>query len=288
MNDLDRYLDRFGRTLEEAAHAADATPARRRRRLLVLLAGPVALAAITAVLLLLPGGQTTRRLDVIAEARAALQPQAGQLTHLVVRQRIAPTPGRRGSVTAPPITSEQWSATGPVRWRITYINPSNVRPHPGDRVESAYADGVEEDYDRRRNRLRRVTGLGVHSAPAAYPLGTDPVATLRSMLAQGKLRDAGTTKIGDRDVRRFLGSRTRRFGDVVARGSVEYFVDPQTFAPVRARFQPPLPQPVNERLFVVLDFQTFERLPLTAESAELLEIHPDPGVAVREIRARRP
>jgi hypothetical protein len=285
---LDRYLDDFGRTLEDAARKR---PRRARRpRRLPLLAGSAALAAaaITAVLLLLPGSTTPRRLDVIAEARAALAPQAGELTHLVVRQHAEVAPGARGvSVSAPPITIEQWSATGPVRWRMTYINPPNAFPHPEERVEVAYADGVETSYNRARNALRRVTGLGTHSAPAAYPLGTDPIATLRSMLAHGRLRDAGPATIGGRAVRRLLGTRTRALGKQRFTGTVEYDIDPTTFAPVRAKLQPPFPLLGANRIYEVLDFRRFERLPLTAATSELLKIHPDPGAKVRTIRSKR-
>lgn len=283
---LERYLDDFGRALQQAAAAP--SPKRAPRRRITLLAGPVVAAAlaISAVLLLLPGGTTPRRLDVIAEARAALQPQAGRLVHLVVRQHVL-DPHRPGyHVTAPPVTTEQWSATNPVRWRMSWTQPSNVGRTSGQPIEVAYADGTEETYHPKSNRLRRVTGLGRQVAPAAYPLGTDPVATLRSLLASGRLRDAGTTVVAGRPLRRLTGTRSRSFGKgqrVTA--PVAYYVDPTTYAPVRVRLGIPIPSKVP--IVVILDFQRFEQLPLTDANAGLLKIHPKPGATVRVTRANQ-
>jgi hypothetical protein len=283
---LDRYMDAFGDRLRDAA----TTAGRGRRPRLLLLAGPAVAAALalTALLLLLPGGSTTRRLDVVAEARAALQPQDGRLIHLVVRQHVV-DPHRPGfHVSAPPVTTEQWSATDPVRWRVAWVQPDNVVRNGGKPIEIAYADGAEETYYPRSNRLRRVTGVGHFSAPAAHPLGTDPVAALRSMLAAGRLRDDGAAEVDGRPVRRLVGTRSRTFDRRRVTVPVVYYVDPTTFAPVRARLGVPFPLKGDVPLTVVLDFRRFERLPLTPANAELLKIHPRPGADVREVRAKRP
>jgi hypothetical protein len=278
-------MNEFGRRLEEAA----AVPRRRRPRVL-LLAGPAVGAALvlTALLLLLPGGSTTRRLDVVAEARAALASQDDRLVHLVVAQHVEAAHPRADFHSAiPPVTTEQWSATAPVRWRVAYVNPPGVVRHGNQPVEVAYADGVEEEYHPDTNTLRRTTGTGAHSAPAAFPLGTDPVAQLRALLARGELHDAGATTIGGRDVRRLVGVRTREFNGKIATGRIEYDVDPTTYAPVRARIEPAFPIRESDRIVAVLDFRRFERLPLTAQSVAALKIHPKPGVRVHTTRARR-
>jgi hypothetical protein len=285
MNDhdpLDRYMNDFGRRLE----AATAVPRRRRPRVLLLAAPAVGAALVlTALLLLLPGGSTTRRLDVVAEARAALQPQDGALTHMVVAEHVETPPGaHRDRVFGLPFTGEQWSATDPVRWRMTYKNPENAQMHPGQPVEIAYADGTEEEFYPRLNHVRRYHGIGGQRAPAARPLGTDPIATLRAMLSRGALRDAGTMTLAGREVRRLVGTRTLHPPKSKPIASpVEYDVDPTTFAPVRARIGLPVPGDQAGRPTVVLDFRRFERLPLTPESAALLKIHPRPGASVTEI-----
>jgi hypothetical protein len=286
---LDRYMDAFGDRLRHTTTTTSESAKRRGPRVR-WLAGPIVTGAlaITALLLLLPGGSTTRRLDVIAEARAALQPQDGRLIHLVVRQHVV-DPHRPGfHVTAPPVTTEQWSATDPVRWRMAWVQPDNVAHNGGKPIEIAYADSAEETYYPRSNRLLRVTGLGRFSAPAAYPLGTDPVATLRSMLATSRLHDDGAAAIDGRPVRRLTGTRSRTFDKGRVTVPVVYYVDPTSFAPVRARLGVPMPADAGGGvpLTVVLDFHRFEQLPLTAANAELLKIHPRPGADVREVRAK--
>jgi hypothetical protein len=124
------------------------------------------------------------------------------------------------------------------------------------------------------------------AAPAhVYPLGADPVATLRSMLSSGRLRDAGETTVGGRTVHRLVGTRTRAFGTHRFVASFEYDVDLTTFAPVRARIQIPGPAGAD-RIFSILDFQSFERLPLTAANAKLLKVQPRPGAKVHTIRVK--
>lgn len=290
---LDRYLDAFGARLEAAAAPAPTATKRRFPRLALLAATATATAlAITAVALLLPGGTTTHRLDVVAEARAALAPKADELTHLVVRQRLAAAGSKGAKGFQPEFANEQWSATKPVRWRVTYEMPHNSTLHPGQKVEVAYAGGVEQEYFPDINHIRRVHGVKTLPAPAAYPLGTDPIAALRAMLAQGTVRDAGTTKAGDRDVRRLVGTRTRTVPGVNGRkptklvSDVQYDVDANTFAPVRARIEVP-PFPGSDPLYVVLDFDAFERIPLDAASEKLLRIQPKPGASITEIPTRR-
>jgi hypothetical protein len=293
-NDLDRYLDAFGARLEAAAapRVTPTTAPKRRvpRIALLVTAATITALAITAVALLLPGGTTTHRLDVVAEARAALTPHPDELTHLVVRQRITGDTGRAGI--QPEFLSEQWSATRPVRWRITYNMPPNSTNHPGRRVEVAYAGGVEREYYPGINHVRRTQGVRVHPAPAAYPLGTDPIATMRALLAQGTLRDSGTVKVGGREVRRLVGTRTHTFPNVKDRkptkvvNRVQYDVDPDSFAPVRARIEMPYPRGADP-LYVVLRFDAFERIPLNAESEKLLQVYPKPGATTTKIGAMR-
>jgi hypothetical protein len=285
---LDRYLDAFGARLEAAATAK---PRRRNPlRRAALIGGPVAALALTAVLLLLPGGTTPHRFDVVAEARAALAPHRGQLTHLVVRQHIASADGSAGHA-FPPFTLEQWSATKPVRWRVTYAMPHVSTTHPGERVEVAYARGVEQEYYPKSNHIRRSRGVAEHPAPAVSPLGTDPVAALRSLLAHGGVRDAGTARIGDRDVRRLVGTLAHRLttnkGQRTVKAAVEYDVDPATSAPVRARIQLAFRPHGARSLWAVFDFKAFERLPLTPESEKLLTVQPGPGVSITDLHRRR-
>ncbi|HWI75358.1 MAG TPA: hypothetical protein VNT55_25580, partial [Baekduia sp.] len=102
------------------------------------------------------------------------------------------------------------------------------------------------------------------------------------MLARGALRDAGTATVAGRTVHRLTGTRTRTFGDVTVDAKIEYDVDPDSFAPVRARVEQPIPIGDDARFTSVLEFLTYERLPLNADTAALLEIQPVGTPKVRD------
>ena len=293
---LERYLDDFGRTLKNAGAKTPSSSRRRQprwgrgRRAMTGAWMALAAAVVLVVLLSLPEGG--RRLDVVAEARAALG-QPGQLLHLVVRQSILPPPGAKHVGVPPPSIWEQWSTSTPPRWRLAFSYP-DPKQHPGTGtvgdahgpivgpVQFAYADGVQSTYYQQRNTVRRISGYADNGpaaqVPGATPLGNDPIATMRGMLSRHQLRDAGTATVAGRTVLRLLGERTRRFGKQAVTTTVEYDVAPDTFAPVQARVEVAFPFPAPGRPArypsTVLRFLTFERSPLTPANRRLLEIQP--------------
>jgi hypothetical protein len=298
---LKRYLDDFGAQLERAARA----PVRRRprRRPLIALAGGVTAAGLLIALVLLgaPGGSS--RLNLVAQARAALTPP-GRLVHAIVTQRLEVAPGHPDvHVSAPPQTTEQWSTADPPRWRIAFSYP-DPRKHRGagtvgdahgpivGTVQIAHAGTEESTYYQQRNTLRIVRGLPNQARsvlPGVAPLGNDPIGTLREMLQTGRLRDGGTATVDGRQVRRLVGETHRRFGHKRVTTSVEYDVDPATFAPVLARIELPFPSSDGTpAVTAVLRFERFELLPLTAGTRRLLDIQPvgHPKVQVVHYRAR--
>jgi hypothetical protein len=244
MSDLDRYLDDLGAKLDGAR------PPRSRRPLIAIAA--VALAVVAAVLVMGPGGQR-HPVDAIAAARAALETD-GQILHMKVRleldssETIAP-----GAKIAR--YSEQWSQTDPKRWRFRQTRTD------GSWSEVAYGAGTATDYDSDSNRQRNITGYR-DSDPQARALGlygvrggNDPDADLKTMLANGKLKDAGLVQADGRTVRRLQA-------DDGLRGWV-YDVDPTTFAPVGGAMtlRPPRGTAVTTRFIV----EAYERLPLGAD-----------------------
>lgn len=282
-DDLDRYLDDFGATLARAA-APTAPRPRPRLRLALLGGASLATAAAVAVLALLVLPAADERLDPVAQARAALAAPAGELIHTVTAMSYHRQDGRGRVLPARErdlLRTEQWATGEPARWRT-------VTTSAADRSESAFAGGVLRSYDRRRNRLTLIRGMRevprTVLMPGAAQLGGDPVLELRRLLADGDLRDMGVTTVDGREVRRLTGEQRVRAGRRAVVIRTEYLVDPETSAPIRLRIASGRPggEPHG---FTETRFTTYERLPLTAESARLLRIatKPDPKVITHRI-----
>ena len=296
MNDSERFFDDFGARLGAAAQA---TPRRERRRR--TLAGTLAVACLLAVALLVaassgPGG---RRLDAVAAARAALAPH-GAVVHLRLTTTI---PSAKVMATR---TTEQWTATDPPRWRLVQTVP---RATPGYRVlgsdgrrvvgreELAYGGGRASTYEVANGLLTIQEGFA-DDGPAAQPpslLRGDPATDLRTMLAAGRVVDAGLVRAHGRTVRR-LTTRSATHG--ATHTELTYDVDPETFAPVGGslrfvgrlqRLRPGSP-PRTTGFTTSFRVDAYERLPLDARTAKLLEIAPARGARVvvvsREERLR--
>lgn len=283
---LERYLDDFASRLR-AADAAPTRPRRRRRRVAVAAASAVVAAVAAVVLLAGPGGGD--RLDVVAEARAALSPR-GEIVHMVIRAEAPPD----DAGTPPPHVTEQWTAVDPPRWRVVQVlpRPGEGRGTVGDaqgpifgRQEFAYAGGVQRVFTAQRNTLVVQKGFSddgpAAQAPGLFGMGGDPQADLRAMLASGEVTDTGERRVDGRTVRRLVSETSR---DTFRRRLV-YDVDADTFAPVQGSLTitlgagTPQARDISTR-FVV---ERYERIPITPQSAKLLTIttNPDTKVTVR-------
>jgi hypothetical protein len=111
-----------------------------------------------------------------------------------------------------------------------------------------------------------------HGAPV-YREGVDPGRSLRALEAQGRLRLAGTTRVGDRKAYRLVSGPVRGF----IKGSVDryvYLVDSETYYPLLVRYS-------THRGRVSAGYTTrylvYERLPFDAQHRKLLELDPHPG-----------
>jgi hypothetical protein len=305
--DLDRYIDDFGRRLGAAA------PVRPRPRMARLgLAGGVlagvAAAAGVAVLLATSG----ERLDPVAEAQAALA-APGEIVHMQITSTFV-APGV-GSV-PPPQTTEQWSAPDPPRWRFVQTIPPRKAGQGGafdahgpitGRQEISYAHGVQRSYNADRDTLTVNRGFSDAGAAARVPSplsngsGSGDLQTdLRAMLAGGDVTDEGEVQVGGRTLRRLVSvdpsPAAKRRGGLGRR--LVYDVDPQTFAPVQATLTLTVPsRPGALRLISRMHVDAYERIPLTAATAGLLRIRTTPHTKVvvntaaqlraRELRFRR-
>jgi hypothetical protein len=106
----------------------------------------------------------------------------------------------------------------------------------------------------------------------------DPGARLRRLRAQGRLRVAGTTRVGQRRAYRLVS------GPVPVEGGeerIEFMVDIDTYLPLAARYSSRTrssdPEHPISRVLVVSRYLVYERLPLKAKNRTLLHLDPHPG-----------
>lgn len=296
-------------TSSPAERPADDHALTRRR----FVRGGIALAGVAAVGLagtaVVPGLGGSP-VDVVASARAAAAPGGGGIVHALVRYEHGSyvsmaiytdgDPRDPGGVrTVGTVTGdvESWSTADPLRHRETRFLDA---PGGGqETIQNAYADGVLavrnswqpkagewrlSAKDRARTERELTDGSADGQRVSGVDSAGDPVATIRALLGSGRLRDAGTTRFGDRDVRRLTG---REAGYVDAGGTwfqpvdFEYLVDADSYDPVRITSVQVLPaDPTSEepdahherRIVDRWVFEVFERLPLNPTTAKLLTI----------------
>lgn len=280
----ERLLEDFGQMLQEA----EARPARRRRRRPPRAAvAALALAGILAGTLLFTGAGGGGRLDVVAQAKAALEP-VGHVVHLVTTSYMEMRGGSQAEIVGPeaenntPRVAERWSASEPTRWRIAATVPfvtADGGSHP-EETQLAYAGGTEELYLQSLNRLQTTSGVSEDGARVSLhdgPLGADPVARIHSLLEAGQLHNAGSGTVDGHPVERLLGDELGSPpGGSPVPWPVEYDVDPNTYAPVRLtveevgmRFPGNTGTPTQ-----VVEVNTYKQLPLNETTLSLLSIHP--------------
>lgn len=311
----ERFLSEFGERVEAAA---ESRASRRPRRRWPVAAALVLVFALAGAFLL-GGVGGTDKINVVAEAKAALsESKAGEIVHLVTvststligaddaaQERFDEFAHRHWDEYRPQ-RFEQWS-TGD-RWRVATdertIGPkmfAGMPSYPGFFISNAelqriglandvtgptqesYANGIDSLYVRDAGVVVRAQ-LGGDSRIASFPggiftgspslLGGDPVDAAREALASGDLRDAGPGEVDGRSVRRLLSGNT-----------LEYDVDAETFAPVRVRMfghwagEVDSPYPL-ERMAEDVTFETYETLPVDADTERLLELDPPAGTTV--------
>jgi hypothetical protein len=278
----ERLLDDFGQML----HEAETRPAGRQRGRRRAAAGALALAGIATGTLMLTGAGSGGRLDIVAQAKAALEP-LGHVVHLVTTSRMEMRGGSQAEIVGPeaedntPRVAERWSASQPTRWRVAATVPSVTAQgtHP-EQVQRAYAGGIEEVYLQSLNTLDIRTGVSEDSTRVSLhdgPLGTDPVARIRSMLEAGQLHNAGSGTVDGHAVERLVGDElSPPLGWSHPPWPVECDVDPNTYTPIRFTVEEVgMSFPGNTGTPTqVVEVNTYEQLPLNETTVSLLSIHP--------------
>ena len=207
----------------------------------------------------LPSGHSV---DAIAAARAALSPQ-GEIVHMTVE--IVPT--AKLQVVAGP--TEQWYAADPQRWRVAFDIPTISRAHgsvAGTHMQVAYTPDRMRQYTSKTDTATIYRGFN-SSATTPGLAGGDPSTTLRDQLTKGDVHDDGVVTVGSKQVRRLVS--TSQQGKMTRR--LEYYMDPATFAPVGGRQT--FDGPKGSHFQIDFKITGYERIPLNAETAKLLQIH---------------
>jgi hypothetical protein len=275
------------------------TPSRAPRRVAgaALATAAVALIALVASSALPAGGGAA--LNIVAQARAAVSPE-GDIVHFLVRFE----PGQYGGL--PAVTGgaggqmighatgeiERWSAIDPSREHTTtFISPADGGAPLT--TEQDYSDGTLRTHNSWETTVQVDHLTAAQSQPFEQGAGPpsagdtgfagDPVDTIQSLLAAGTLRPAGQEVLDGRSVLRLVGSTTT---NATADGSAapisyEYLVDPNTYAPVQITSTEQLAARPNDgdpaaraarSVVTRWVFESYERIPLTSQTAPLLSL----------------
>jgi hypothetical protein len=180
----------------------------------------------------------------------------------------------------PTVYSESWHTTDGRVHAKTFAADGSRRGRLLDEVAGrrrpGRTSGPALQYDPRENTI---TESGVGRAPDADavpdldPFG-DPAAQLRALEEEGRLRLAGTTRVGGGRAYRLVSDSTTRWRGF-AFERVEYLVDSETYLPLSQRVSVRVDSERTYKLFT--RFLVYERLPLNEKNRALLDLDPHPG-----------
>jgi hypothetical protein len=263
MNDalLDRLRAANPVTEELVAPSFAPPPVRRRSRRPLALA--FAAVAALAVLVL----ATSSSPSVVAQAQEALG-APDQIIHTVIVTQVfqpdgkpQPQPALKLDGEVLPISnrSERWVAFNPVRTRTRMFFDGSTKT-----IDFDYADGELRTKEPWEPEIRTThLDAGAFEAwlsdPSPAQAGGDPVAGVRAMLDDGRLRADGQTSLNGRAVVRLVGHQDPPPPLDGAHGfavDVEYLVDASSYEPVQVT----LDRGAGGKS--VISFQAFERLPM--------------------------
>ncbi len=270
-SEADALLARLLATPAQPVAAWPRTP----RRVLLAVGALCSVAAAFAVVNLLDSD--TRGPGVIEKAVAAVS-QGGSVYHVLERSHLRPVGVRDARRLA--FYYEYWHTTGGRMHRTTFavdgprrgklLEDMAGRRRPGRR------GGPVLFWDARSNTIS-LGGFAFGRARGAPHLDpfADPGSQLKALEQQGRLRVAGTTRVGERTAYRLVSGTvpgpTRHMTE-----SVEFLVDSETYLPLVQRRS--LRHPPSGRGFnFFIRYLVYERLPLNSRTREELDLDPHPG-----------
>jgi hypothetical protein len=289
----DRLREDFRQQLQEAA----TREASGRRPRWHAATGALVLAGTAVGTLMLTGAGTGGRLDILAQAKAALSP-AGHVVHLVTTSHMEMRGGSQAEIVGPEAEenahriAEQWSTSEPTRWRVATTVPI-VTAHGTSTstgsVQLSYSNGTEELYVQPLDTLTIRTGVSEDNSRTRMPdeLGVEPVPRIRSMLEDGQLHDIGSGTVDGHTVQRLVGDEPQGANPPQP---IEYDIDPETYAPVRFTIEEVgkiLPGNSGTPTQII-DVNTYEELPLNETTASLLSIHTSGNPTISSHQAAEP
>jgi hypothetical protein len=285
--------------LEHAARRLD-TPSpekRRRRASRPLLAGATALALAAALVVSADLGAGPP--DVIAEAKAALEPRDDVLHLVLVGGPVTPAGRPAGEVISDDggrttrrlaRRIEQWSTTAPLRFRSRreavdattgkrgVWNSGLTSDTSGE--GTAWSDKTWDQSPAQTSPLKNIAPYG-DIAEVGILRTTDPATQLRRQLEAGEFTNRGTTTIDGTTLRRLIATVPGRAesNGYVPDQRIVYLIDPETYAPRRFELQhrAPAGAKVPDRLkrFIPaerFEISTYEHLPLDGTSRALFAV----------------
>jgi hypothetical protein len=286
-------LERAAERLDRPRHGTG----RRHRTWRPVVVGATAMALAIAIVISTDLGSGPP--DVIAEARAALEPR-GDVLHLVLLGGPVTPAGRpagellsdSGGRTFRRLTrrTEQWSATSPLRFRS---RREVVDPKTGERGSTNYgliSDGTgagtawsDQSWDRNPARTSTLENIAPYGdvAEVGALRTADPAGEIRRQLDAGTFTDQGTAKVDGTTLRRLVATipgRARGNGYVPDQRIV-YLIDAETYAPRRFELQQRAPAgadvPDRYKRFVPaerFEIGTYEHLPLDDATRALFAV----------------
>jgi hypothetical protein len=270
-SDADALLARL---LGTPAQSEAARP-RARRWALVATGALCAVGAAFAVVNLLDSDAPGP--DVVERAVAAVS-QGGAVFHVLERSRAKPVGGDGfGQMTS---YREYWNTPGGRMHLKTFALDGG---HRGKLLSEAAGKrrpgrngGPVLMWDYGSNTIIPA-GIGFRPFIAGTPIidrFSDPGTQLKTLEQQGRLRLAGTTRVGDREAYRLVSGEVP--GKVKgAYAKVEFLVDSHTYLPL-AQHQA-VRHPSGHGWDVFTRYLVYERLPLNSSTKEQLDLDPHPG-----------